>query len=129
MRLFTDRDIGPGISLALRAVGVDVELYGERYSDPMVPDDRWIAEVSSQGLVILTKDTHIRTRPAEREVFEAAGARAFVLSTRGATRLINLRAILIAWPEIIREVETRPAPFMFGLDRAGRLTQYIPRRS
>lgn len=92
----------------------------------MVPDERWIAEVTSQGLVILTKDTHIRSRPAERNVFQAAGARAFVLATRGASRLDNLRAVLIAWPRIEAEVATRDAPFMFGIDRTGALTQYVP---
>lgn len=126
MRLFTDRDVGPDIGLALRQVGVEVQLYRERYTSGMVSDERWIAEVTSDGLVILTKDTHIRTRPAERTVFEAAGARAFVLATRGATRLDNLRAVLIAWPRIGSEVETRASPFMFGIDRAGVLTQYVP---
>jgi hypothetical protein len=126
VRLFTDRDVGPDIGLALRQVGVEVELYRERYTSGMVPDERWIAEVTSEALVILTKDTHIRTRPSERTVFEAAGARAFVLATRGATRLVNLRAVLIAWPRIETEVGTREAPFMFGRDRAGVLTQYVP---
>lgn len=126
MRLFVDRDAGPSIGLALRAVGVDVELYRERYESALVPDERWIAEVTSHGLVILTKDTHIRTRPAERAVFEAAGARAVVLATRGATRLANLRGLLIAWPRIEAECATRDAPFMFGVDRDGRMTQYVP---
>ena len=126
MQLFTDRDVGPDIGLALRQVGVEVELYRERYTSGMIPDERWIAEVSSSGLVILTKDTHIRSRPAERSVFEAAGARAFVLATRGATRLENLRAVLIAWPRIEAEVATRDAPFMFGIDRAGTMVQYVP---
>ena len=126
MKLFTDRDVGPGIGLALRHVGVDVQLYRERYTSGMVSDERWVAEVTSENLVILTKDTHIRTRPAERQVFEAAGARAFVLATRGATRLQNLRAVLIGWDRIVAEVESRAAPFMFGIDRAGTLTQYVP---
>ena len=126
MRLFTDRDVGLSIGLALRAVGVDVELYRERYDSPLVPDDRWISEVTADGLVILTKETHIRTRPNERVVFEAVGARAFVLATRGAPRLTNLRAILIAWPAIEAQIGDRPGPFMFGIDKAGHLRQYIP---
>jgi hypothetical protein len=126
VRLFTDRDVGPDLGLALRQVGAEIELYREHYVSGMVPDERWIAEVTSQGLVILTKDTHIRLRPAERNVFQAAGARAFVLATRGASRLDNLRAVLIAWPRIEAEVATRDAPFMFGIDRTGTLTQYVP---
>lgn len=126
MRLFVDRDAGPSIGLALRAVGLEIELYRDRYASPMVPDERWIAEVTAEGLVIVTKDTHIRSRPGERAVFEAAGARAICLATRGATRLQNLRALLIAWPKIEREVADRSAPFMFGVDREGVMTQYVP---
>jgi hypothetical protein len=128
VRVFCDRDVGPSIGLALRAVGVDVELHRERYPAPsgMITDDRWIAEVTAEGMLIVTKDTHIRTRPAERAVFEAAGARVLVLATRGATRIENLRALLIAWPQIAVESETRPAPFMFGIARDGRMTQYVP---
>jgi PIN like domain len=77
------------LSRSPRSSLVEVELYRERYKSGKVPDERWIAEVTSEGLVILTKDTHIRTRRSERTVFEAAGARAFVLATRGATRLVN----------------------------------------
>lgn len=126
MRLFLDRDVGPSIGLALRAVDIDVQLYRERYDSPTVPDDRWIAEVSSENLVVVTKDTHIGSRPAERTVFEAAGARAFVIATRGATRIVNLRALLIAWPRMVEIVNTMTPPFMFGINRDGRLTQYVP---
>ncbi len=126
MRLFTDRDVGTSLGRALRLVGVDVVLYADRYESQLVADDRWLAEVTAEGLVILTKDTHIASRPGERQVFEAVGARAFVLATRRATKLENLRAVLIAWPQIEREVEARSAPFMFGIDRTGRTTQYVP---
>jgi hypothetical protein len=126
MRLFLDRDVGTSLGTALRAVDIDVELYNERYTSPIVTDDRWVAEVSAEGLVIITKDTKIRSRPLEREVFEAAGARAFVIATRGASRLQNLRGLLIAWPKIVELVATMPAPFMFGFNRDGVLTQYVP---
>ena len=41
------------------------------------------------------------------------------------TRLDNLRAVLIPWPRMVAEVATREAPFMFGIDRSGTLTQYV----
>jgi hypothetical protein len=125
-RFFCDRDMGKSVGLALRAVGVDVQLYSERYASPLVPDERWIAEVTAEGLVILMKDMHVRTRPNERAVLERTGARAFVLATRGATKLQNLRAILIAWPRIEAEIASGLSPFMYGLDRAGTLRRYIP---
>ena len=125
-RYFCDRDMGKSVGRALREVGVDVQLYADRYDSPSVPDERWISEVTAEGLVILMKDMHVRTRPNERAVFERTGARAFVLATRGATKLQNLRAILIAWPRIEAEVASALSPFMYGIDRAGTVRRYIP---
>ena len=126
MRLYTDYNVGTSIGRALRLVGVEVELHVDRYASGLVPDEKWIAEVTATGLVILTKDTRIRSRPNERSVFEAVGAKAFVLATRGASKLVNLRAVLNAWDEMTAIADMQAAPFMYGIDRHGKLTQYIP---
>lgn len=127
MKLYIDRDLGVGIGHALRAVGVDVVLHSDRYSEADPPnDDIWIPEVTAEDRIILTHDAHIRARAAERAVFEAAGARCVVLSTRKATKFDNLRAVLRAWDDIEAHVARTAAPFMFGVDKRGRLTQYIP---
>ena len=125
MTYFVDRDLGPSVGLALRAVKVSVVLHSERFK-PSELDERWIPAVSADGLVILTRDRHIRTRPAERAAFEAAGARCFVVTTGASTPLDDLRALLWAWPPIIQTVADSAAPFMFGVSRDVRLTQYIP---
>lgn len=58
-------------------------------------------------------------------MFERAGARAFALATRGATKLQMLRAVMIAWPAVEDEIASRPAPFMFSIDRTGALHRNI----
>jgi hypothetical protein len=122
---FVDRDLGPRVGRALREVKVDLVLHGDRFP-PDEPDVSWIQAVSADGLVILTRDRHIRSRPAERQVFEDAQARAFVVTTKAASPLDDLRALLIAWPGIMGHIAATPAPFMYGVSREGRLTQYIP---
>jgi hypothetical protein len=119
VRYFTDRDMGTSVGLALRQIGVEIQLYRDRYSDPMVPDDRWFAEVTAEGYVILSKDGHIGPRPNEREVVERVGARMIVLATRNATKLENLRALLIAWHRIEHEAASRTGPWMLGVERTG----------
>lgn len=125
MTFFVDRDLGPRVGRALREVKVDVVLHQERFG-PREEDTIWIAAVSKDRQVILTRDRHIRGRPAERKVFEEAGARCFVVATGASTPLDDLRALLIAWPQIRQRLEEATAPFMYGVSREGRLTQYIP---
>lgn len=125
MTYFVDRDLGPRVGEALRSVKVDTVLHRERFG-PATPDDIWIPAVAADGLVILTRDRHIRSRRAERDVFVDAGAKCIVVTTRVSTPLDDLRALLIAWPRIEDHVANTPGPFMFGLARDGRLTQYIP---
>jgi len=125
-RFFFDRDTGKSLGLALRHVGVDVQLHSERYSEASpVPDDRWISEVTADGYVIVTHDSKIRSRRAEHEVFRAAGAKAVVLATRSSTRFDNLRALMIAWDRINRILDEESAPSMIGIDKAGTVRRYI----
>lgn len=125
MTFFVDRDLGPRVGTALRSVGVDVVLHGDRF-DADTSDQHWIATMTAESRVILTRDRHLRTRPAERAVFEDARARAIVVATGVSTPLEDLRSLLIAWSTIELHVAETPAPWMFGLSRDGKLTQYIP---
>lgn len=125
MTFFVDRDLGPRVGRALREVKVDVVLHAERFA-PREADKVWLTAVSKEQQVILTRDRHIRGRPAERKAFEEAGARCFVVTTGVSTPLEDLRALLIAWPLIRQRVAEMPAPFMYGVSKEGRLTQYIP---
>lgn len=86
MTFFVDRDLGPRVGEALRSVGVEVVLHHERFG-PSVADVDWIAAVSEEQLIILSRDRKMRTRPAEREAFEKAGARCFVVATGASTPL------------------------------------------
>ena len=126
MKLFVDRDLGPAIGRALQAVGVDAVNHVEVFR-PDEDDAVWIRAVTAEERVILSKDKHLRSRPAEREAFEAAGARCFVLTSEGQNRLSLLRNLLASWDEIAAREATVPAPFMYGIARDGRLTQWIPR--
>lgn len=111
MTFFVDRDLGPRVGEALRSVQVDVVLHHERFG-ARVPDAEWLAAVSGEQMVILSRDRKMRTRPAEREAFETVGARCFVIATGASTPLDDLRALLWAWPAILGHVAATPGPFM-----------------
>lgn len=127
MRLFVDRDLGLQLGRALREIGQDVQLHADRYPGRGdVPDEEWISDVTRDGYIILTHDARIRSRPAERTAFEAAGARVFVFATKHPTPFVHLRALMIAWERIEDEVATMAPPFMFGIDADGVMNQYVP---
>ena len=123
---FIDRDLGPRVGRALRELKVDIVLHSDRFG-PREPDLTWIPAVTESGLVILTRDAHIKSRPAERAVFEGCGARSFFVTGTKISALDSMRALLIAWPRILDLVEANPVgPFMHAVTRDGRLVQYIP---
>jgi hypothetical protein len=123
---FVDRDLGPRVGRALRELKVDVTNHADRFA-PREWDLTWIPRVTADGLVILTRDAHIRTRPAERAVFEGCGARSFFVTGTKMTALTSVRALLIAWHDMAAIIETEgPGPWMYGISRDGKLTRYIP---
>jgi hypothetical protein len=127
--IFIDRDLGKKFGRALAAVGVPTVLHIDRYAKAdaeSVPDRAWIAEAARRGEVIFTRDGKIGRRSAELDAVVRAGAKCFVLETGNATPLVYLRAAMIAWPKIEAIVATEPAPFMFGIDRTGRVTRRYP---
>lgn len=80
---FIDRSLGrydvPGV---FRRAGHPVVLMCELYpdgADQRVPDDQWIAEVSSRGWIALTKDIAILRR--HREALERSTLRLFALDS------------------------------------------------
>lgn len=130
MILFIDRDLGKRLGRALRTVGVTVTLHIDRYPNAdaeTVPDREWIVEAARRGETLITRDGRIRRTSAELAAVVAAGARCFVLETGNATPFVYLRALMVAWPEMERLAREEPAPFMFGITRAGRLIRRYPK--
>jgi predicted nuclease of predicted toxin-antitoxin system len=125
VKLFIDRDLGKKLGNALHAVGVDVTNHIKRYPNAdaeSVPDRQWIPEAAIHGEVILTRDGDIHRIEAELAAVVSAGARCFVLVTGNARPFDYLRAIMIAWPQMERLVSEEPAPFMYTINRSGRVS-------
>ena len=124
MKLFIDRDLGKKLGNALHAVGVVVTNHIRRYPNAdaeSVPDRKWIPEAAANGEVIITRDGDIRRIDAELAAVVSARAQCFVLVTGNAAPFVYLRALMIAWPEMERLVKDEPAPFMYSINRDGRV--------
>lgn len=98
-----------------------------RFFDPnaSIDDETWIRYATERGLIIVSHDRNIRRHPAERRVFVESRARMLLLGVK-ATRFEMLRVFLLAWPRIVRVVETQTAPWIHLIDENGRVHQRHP---
>jgi len=76
--------------------------------------------IGSAGLVVLTRDKRIRTRPVEREALLDHDVRACFLTSGGNLDLFTqLRLWLRYWDDIETLVDTRPGPWLASVTRNG----------
>jgi len=81
-------------------------------SDPAMPDEIWIPEVTKAGLTILTRDSKILQRIAEVNAVVAARARMFVITGPAHMDLWQqLRVVAAQWPRML-ERRQQPGPFI-----------------
>jgi len=111
-----------GVALALQHVRGDITWPGA--ADGLFPagatDTTWLPVVGSSGLVVLTRDKRIRTRPIERETLLNHGVRACFLTSGGNLDLFTqLRLWLRYWDDIETLVDTKPGPWLASVTRIG----------
>jgi len=84
-------------------------------TDPAMPDELWIPEVTRAGLTILTRDSKIMHRVAEIDAVLAAGARMFVISGRAPMDLWEeLRVVAAQWPRML-DRRHDDGPFIYSI--------------
>lgn len=91
---------------------------------PEVPtgtiDPIWIPAVAKRGLVVIGRDKHIRTRPAEIAVLRSSGLRVFRLAgKRDLTTWGYLVRLVNRWDDIEQVVRDRgPGPWFYAVNEA-----------
>lgn len=114
---FFDENLLP-IGRAVAAVRRDTTYPGHKKLPSIVlgaTDEAWITEAGSLGLLAVTRDRHIRTRPAEKRALVTSGLQAVILTYAGdRTMWENLDLILRAWP-LIEALREMPGPWCKGL--------------
>ena len=111
-RWFVDEN-SLGVAKALAYVRGDVTWPGA--PDGPVPagaaDTTWLPVVGHAGLVVLTRDKRIRSRPLERQALLAHNVRACFLTSGGSLSLFEqLRLWLRYWDDIEDLVAAHPSP-------------------
>ena len=101
----------------LREAGLIVhtltEVYGERVAQE-TEDTAWIALAAQRGWVVLTKDDHIRRRPAERQAIEDGNVRVFCLTNAGLT-FAEQASYFVSNRFRIIQASRKPGPHLYGV--------------
>jgi hypothetical protein len=119
-RFFVDENTLP-LGKALAAVRGDV-LHPGHLRCPVAKgalDTEWLPYVGSHGLVVLTRDLRIRSRPAEKRLFVAHTVKGVFLTKSGQmTRWDVLRMVVQHWDKI-EPLQNLAGPWARSLTTAG----------
>jgi PIN like domain len=131
VRYYVDADI-LGLGKLLGSLRLDVTYPGDpgavihkrrrppcRVTSPRALDPEWIPIVSGQGLLILTRDSHIQNHTAEIEAVMSAKGRLVALSSEdAATTWGQLEVVMTQW-RWLEQLRELPGPFVYSLSRTG----------
>ena len=122
-RFFIDEnDLALGRSLALARKDVLHPGHVRLPDVPLgTPDAHWLPIIGGLGLVVITRDKKIRSRPAEAELVIAAGVRGFVLTSAGDLSTWDTLSVLVRqWDALERHLTEHPGgPWLAALTSQG----------
>jgi hypothetical protein len=120
LRFFVD-ETSLGVARALAMVRGDVVYPGHRRL-PKVPegtkDPDWMPVIAGLGLVVISRDRHIKSKAAELEAYRALGLRAFwIAGDRDLGNWENLTRLVKWWPTVERLIDAKGAgPWFYALN-------------
>ena len=123
--LYFDRSTGRSLPDALKLLKLQVEHQSDGHFSADAPDDEWLAEVGRRGWYVFTHDAKFHRRGFEHEMaaIKQYEVGCFVLWGGDATRWEKMRCFAKAYDRIIEVIETEDRPFIYQIDKGGRLTK------
>jgi PIN like domain len=109
--------MGRAIGRRLNAEGLRVELHDSHFRQG-TPDADWLPVVGERGWIVLTKDTRIRYRPAEKQALLGAGVRAFAFTSGSLSGAQMGDAIVKALPKILALLASHQRAFVARITAA-----------
>jgi hypothetical protein len=109
--------MGRAIGRRLEAEGLRIELHDDHFPQG-TPDAVWLPVVGQRGWVVLTKDTRIRHRPAEKQALLGAGVRAFAFTSGSLSGAQMSDAIVKALPKMMALLASHPRSFVARITAA-----------
>ena len=123
--IFIDRSVPRGVAIALQAVKKAGEIcwLEDRYPHD-TKDEVWLPDAGAQSWLVVVRDKHIMTRPAERDAVMNHNVGMFVFSqSKDPTKWGYLKLFALCLDEMERLFEVTERPFIFRIDSAGNIRQ------
>jgi PIN like domain len=126
--IFIDASLPRSVADALKKVREDV-LFKHDIFLPGTDDPIWLRRVGAEGWLAITRDAHIRTRPAERAAIMENDVGCFILThQQDLPRSEVVRIVFDYLPEMERLFSSTPRPFIYTVTKNGHFTEYAQRR-
>ena len=126
--IFIDASLPRSVADELKKVREDV-LFKHDIFLPGTDDPIWLRRVGAEGLLAITRDARIRTRPAERAAIMENDVGCFILThQQDLPRSEVVRIVFDYLPEMERLFSSTPRPFIYTVTKNGHFTEYAQRR-
>ena len=120
--LFFDRNIGRRIPEALRLVGIPVEVvFHDELFAQNTRDDEWLPKVGGLGWAVIGQDKSFHRNSTEKLAIIQYNVGVFYLWGAQAPDWDQMRCFMRAYDNILRVLSSVAPPFLFRIDRSGRL--------
>ena len=103
---------------ALDVIGAHYIAHHQHFA-PAAPDEEWLEVAGRESWVVLTRDKHIRRRPAELEAFQTHQVTVFVLAAGNASTAETAELITRLYDKIQRLAAQAKPPVMVSVTRSG----------
>lgn len=113
-----DNNLSPQLVAGMRAFGESAIHLSEIF--PKDPKDvAWLPEIGKRGLFLITRDDHIRHRPAELQAYKSHSVGGFVLGGKNRSHCDLIRQVVRNW-HLMKEVAHKTRrPFLFRVPPSG----------
>ena len=126
--IFIDASLPRTVADELRKVREDVVFKHDIFL-PGTDDPIWLRRVGVEGWLAITRDAHIRTRPAERAAIMENDVGCFILThQQDLPRREIVRIVFDYLPEMEQKFKDTTRPFIFTVTKNGHFTEYAQRR-
>lgn len=123
MTFFFDRSIGVVVPTVLICLKLPVQVeYHERWFSPDEPDDKWLPFVGQRGWTVIGHDRKYHLMKNELVALKQYEIGCFYLWGGEATKWGKMRVFALAYDRIIKAEANSPRPFIYDVDKRGKLT-------
>ena len=126
--IFIDASLPRTVADELKKVREDVVFKHDIFL-PGTDDPIWLRRVGGEGWLAITRDAHIRTRPAERAAIMENDVGCFILThQQDLPRREIVRIVFDYLPEMEQKFRDTQRPFIYTVTKNGHFTEYAQRR-